>query len=88
LILALIACIGLIYSIRQKIFKGPVIIGGSEIPPGLLYSFALVILIPLFYLADFFGTIGWAIRMSAFLIFTHSSLFIFEEETERESKSE
>jgi membrane protein CcdC involved in cytochrome C biogenesis len=84
LLLALIALAGLMYSIRQKTLKGPVIIGGSEVPPGLLYTFALIIVIPLFYLADASGIIGWILGSSAFLVILHSTLYKSEEVPESE----
>jgi hypothetical protein len=57
--LALIALAGLFYTIRQRTLKGPVIIAGNELPPSLLYSLAIILVVPLFYLADTSGVIGW-----------------------------
>jgi membrane protein CcdC involved in cytochrome C biogenesis len=81
LLLALIALAGLMYSIRQKTLKGPVVIGGSEVPPVLLYTFALIAFIPLFYLAGASSIIGWILGSSAFLVILHSTLYKSEDES-------
>jgi len=79
LLLALIALAGLFYSIRQKTLRGPVIIAGNELPPSLLYTLAIIVVIPLFYLADTSGIIGWISGTSLFLIVLHSVLYVSEE---------
>jgi membrane protein CcdC involved in cytochrome C biogenesis len=63
LLLALIALAGLFYTIRQKTLKGPVVIAGNELPPSLLYSLAIIVCVPLFYLSGATGIIGWIIGM-------------------------
>jgi hypothetical protein len=79
LLLALIALAGLCYSIRQRTLRGPVIIAGNELPPSLLYSLAIIVVIPLFYLADTSGVIGWVAGTSVFMIFLHAVLYGSEE---------
>jgi membrane protein CcdC involved in cytochrome C biogenesis len=76
--LALIALAGLFYTIRQKTLKGPVVVAGNELPPSLLYSLALIVVIPLFYLADTSGVIGWVFGSSLFLVFLHAILYASE----------
>ncbi|KAI6182074.1 PRA1 family protein [Aphelenchoides bicaudatus] len=78
LLLSLLALGGLCYSIRQRTLRGPVVIGGQELPPLLLYTVALIITIPLFFLADASGVIGWVIGTSIFLIILHAALYSSE----------
>ncbi|CAD5206149.1 unnamed protein product [Bursaphelenchus okinawaensis] len=79
MLLALIAMGGLIYTIRQRTLKGPVILGGHEFPPSLLYTLAIIVCIPLFAMADVGNVMYWVIGSSIFLIFLHATLYESEE---------
>uniref|UniRef100_A0A914CRC1 PRA1 family protein n=1 Tax=Acrobeloides nanus TaxID=290746 RepID=A0A914CRC1_9BILA len=79
MLLALIALGGLIYSIRQLTNKGPILLGGHEIPPSLLYTSAIIISIPLFYLAGASDAMWWVLGASFFVIFIHALLYANEE---------
>ncbi|CAD5208814.1 unnamed protein product [Bursaphelenchus xylophilus] len=79
MLLALIALGGLIYTIRQRTLKGPVVLGGHEIPPSLLYTLAIIVCIPLFAMADVGNVMYWVVGSSIFLIFLHATLYESEE---------
>lgn len=94
LLLTVIAFGGLVYSIRVRTQKGPVILGGQEvcphsvyaflivllqIPPSLLYTIALIICVPLFALADTSQVVYWIFGSSALVIFAHAIMYQSEE---------
>jgi len=79
MLLTLIALGGLIYTIRQRTLKGPVIVGNQELPPSLLYTLAIMVCIPLFALADVGQVMYWVIGSSILVIFLHAALYESEE---------
>ncbi|KAH7726768.1 prenylated Rab acceptor [Aphelenchoides avenae] len=79
MLLTLIALGGLFYTIRQRTAKGPVVFGGHEIPPSLMYTAAIMICIPFFALADVGAVMYWVIGSSIFVILAHATLYASEE---------
>jgi hypothetical protein len=52
---------GLLYTIRVRTLKGPVRLGGKEVPPIVLYAGCVLLAIPLLHLADAGAVIYWVI---------------------------
>ncbi|KAL3120561.1 hypothetical protein niasHT_007853 [Heterodera trifolii] len=79
MLLSLIVLGGLLYSVYQFTQKGPVIVGAYEVPPSLLYSVALMLSIPLFWLADAGSVMYWVLGFGLFLMLSHSTFYASEE---------
>lgn len=79
MLLTLIAMCGLFYTIRQRLQKGPIVLGGQELPPSLLYTLAIMLCIPLFALADVGQVMYWVLGTGVFLIVLHAALYECEE---------
>lgn len=50
-----------------------------QIPPSLLYTLALMVCIPLFYLANAGSLMYWVIGTGLFLVLAHSAFYASEE---------
>lgn len=79
MLLTLIVLGGLIYTIYTRTQKGPVVFAGQEIPPSLLYTGALMLCFPMFYLADVGEVMYWVIGSSMFLVLAHATFYCSEE---------
>ncbi|CAK5084537.1 unnamed protein product [Meloidogyne enterolobii] len=79
MLLTLVALAGLCYTIYQRTQKGPIFFGSYEVPPSLLYTFALMVCIPLFYLANAGSVMYWVIGTGLFLMLAHAIFYASEE---------
>lgn len=79
MLLALVALGGLIYTVRQRTLKGPVVLGGHELPPSLLYTLAVIVCIPLFAMADVGNVMYWVVAVSILFIILHAVFYESEE---------
>lgn len=51
----------------------------EQVPPSLLYTFALMVCIPLFYLANAGSVMYWVIGTGLFLMLAHAIFYASEE---------
>jgi hypothetical protein len=79
MLLTLVALAGLCYTIYQRTQKGPIFFGSYEVPPSLLYTIALMVCIPLFYLANAGSVMYWVIGTGLFLMLAHAIFYASEE---------
>jgi len=78
LLLALVCCFGVIYSVRSKLANKSFKVGNVELGAGLQYMLAAAISFPLFYLAGAGSAIFWVLGASVFFVGLHALFYASE----------
>lgn len=78
LLIALVACFGMLYVIKVRNDQKKLSIGGKELSPVHQYALVALVSFPLFYIAGAGSAIFWVIGASIFFIILHALFYASE----------